>query len=151
MKIVNGYKEIEKGDAIYCKGKPIIVDFITDQFDAGKEGMFCEFYDVCGIHRSWKQWSDGGHLIGYQDYKLIDYYDVYCQNNSYVVMGEMEVNKLITLKNDCSDKEIVEYLTAIDYLNSDKEELYYFEEIDNSIIIKARDNKRPLGRLERIE
>lgn len=103
-------KVVEKGDGIYYKGKTYFIDNIIDQFDAGKEGMMIEFIDVAGFHRSWKQYQDGGNLVGYKDWTLMHFY---LEKDN---IEAVEWNELVTLTHEPTDEEILEFLYMMNYI-----------------------------------
>lgn len=63
MRIVNGKREIEVGDAIHCKGFRAIVNEIVFQDFFGADGFEIEFIDSEGKCRVWKQRFDHGYVI----------------------------------------------------------------------------------------
>ena len=91
--------------------------------------------------------------IRYAEYKLIDYYDVWGnEDNGWEVNNLCDVTETygtITISDDACDEEIIDFLIQINYLAPEVKKNFEVSGDDMMIEISL-DNGYPLCRLEKI-
>ena len=85
-------------------------------------------------------------------YQLVDYFDVWKDRNGWQVNNLCKVGEPITISDDATDSDIINYLKQIRFLDKNaNEENVRVEWIDEFFVELFEDaTDLPLGRLERV-
>ena len=139
MKYVNGWKMLETGDVINCCSVEAKIHSISYQFDAGKEGMICEFYDTNNQYRVWNQQADGGYVVGYETFLLNKYFEA---------DNLCELNMQVLIRENYKNQDVLDVLKEIGFIQVNDELLYDLNDTIDFIEITDKTINKPIGRLQ---